>query len=298
MRHAVVDLPKGPRYDSSVLTVVDQISHGLLRVSGARSVFVPTSMGRVHAYEIAGPGNGTFVMLHGMGTTSTSYAPVVRRMRPFVRRIVMLDLPGHGRSEEPRGGLDSRRLTTGVLEGLDALVHESEPALVFGTSLGGAAALGYALERPGRVRALVLASPAGAPLTDEDLELVRARFDLRTRADARRFFAELLHSPPFYLRLFEAGLVTQLSRPLVRGFLASLANADFFTEERIGTLSVPATVLWGKSDRILPRSGLAFYRRALPSGACFEELEGVGHSPHLERPEWVADRLVAAFARS
>jgi pimeloyl-ACP methyl ester carboxylesterase len=210
----------------------------------------------------------------------------------------LLELPGHGRSSEPSSGLDKQSLESGVRESLDALIVAPEKVVVLGTSLGGAAALGYALDRPARVRALVLASPAGAPLEPSDLAELRARFDLRTRADARRFFAELMHAPPFYLRALEKGLVTQLSRPLVRGFLASLDAADFFSEERMAKLEPPTLVLWGKSDRILPRSGLAFYRRALPAGTRFEELEGIGHSPHFEKPGLVADRLISAFESS
>jgi pimeloyl-ACP methyl ester carboxylesterase len=283
-----------------VLKVVERISRALLRASGARSVTLATSVGDVHGYVLEGRGSGQFAFLHGMGTTATSYTAVVRRLLPHARRVVLLDLPGHGRSPEPASGLDTKTLEAGVREGLDALLDRADidRAVLLGTSLGGAAALGYTLERADRVRALVLASPAGAPLTDEDLTELRARFDLKSRADARRFLQELLHAPPFYLRAIEGGLVDQLSRPLVQGFLASLDPKDFFTEERIGHLVPPVTLLWGKSDRILPRSGLAFYRRALPAGAIIEELDGIGHSPHLERPELVAERMIAAGRRS
>lgn len=280
-----------------MLKVVEKISYALLRVSGARGVELSTSVGPVRGYILDGRGEGSFALLHGMGTTATSYTPVARRLLPHARRVVLLDLPGHGRSPEPASGLDTNLLTVGVREGLDALLDAAgiDRAVVLGTSLGGAAALGYALDRPARVRALVLASPAGAPITDEDLADLRARFDLKTRADARRFFQELLHRPPLYLRAFEGGLVDQLGRPLIRGFLASLDPADFFTEERVRRLAPPVTLLWGKSDRILPRSGLAFYRRALPEGSIIEELEGIGHSPHLERPDLVVERMVSAL---
>lgn len=277
-----------------MLAVVDHVSHAVLRSFGAKSLETKTPVGRVHAYDLRGRGEGTYVLVHGMGTAATSYVGVVRRLRSQAKRIVLLDLPGHGRSQAPEEKLDAATLKVAVSAALDAALAGSDKAVMLGTSLGGAVALGYALERPERVRSLVLASPAGAPLEDADMEALRARFDLRTREDARRFFKELLHAPPFYLRVMESGLVTQLSRPLIRDFLRSLEAEDFFTAERVGELQPPATVLWGKSDRILPRSGLAFYRRALPQGTAFEELDAVGHSPHLECPQLVADRLVSA----
>lgn len=277
-----------------MLAVVDQVSHALLRSFGAKSLQTRTPVGRMHAYELTGRGEGTYVLVHGMGTAATSYVGVVRRLRAKAKRILLLDLPGHGRSEAPAGKLDAATLKIAVSVALDTALAGGDKAVMLGTSLGGAVALGYALERPAHVRSLVLASPAGAPLEHADMEALRARFDLRSREDARRFFKELLHDPPFYLRAMENGLVSQLGRPLIRDFLRSLEAEDFFTEQHVGELEPPATVLWGKSDRILPRSGLAFYRRALPQGTAFEELEGVGHSPHLECPGLVAERLGAA----
>jgi pimeloyl-ACP methyl ester carboxylesterase len=275
------------------LDLLQKLSHGVLRASGARSAVVPTDVGRVHAYDIRGRGAGTFVLLHGLGVSATAYTAVARLLRRDARRILLVDLPGHGRSSAP--SLDVPTLSSGLEQGLDALLA-GDRVVLLGTSLGGAAALGYALARPERVESLVLVSPAGAPLSEEEIAELRARFDLRTRADARRFYAELLHAPPWYMRLLERGLVAQLGRPTVQAFLGNVGAADTFTAERLAGLAPPTTVLWGKSDRILPRSALSFYRQALPGHARFVELDAVGHSPHFERPGLVAEHLLAARA--
>jgi pimeloyl-ACP methyl ester carboxylesterase len=276
-----------------MLAVIDRVSEGVLRIVGGTSLRASTTSGTVHAHDVRGSGRGTCVLLHGLGATSTTYTALVLRLRPHARRIVLVDLPGHGKSATPPGGLRSESLSAGVREAIDLLVPGG--FVLFGTSLGGAIALRYSLDQPARVQALVLASPAGAPLDDADLAALRRRFDLRTRADARRFFADLLHAPPFYLRALEGGLMKELGREAVQGFLGSLEANDFLSAERLGTLVPPATVLWGKSDRILPRSALSFYRRTLPPGTRVEELHGVGHSPHIECPNVVARSLTAAL---
>jgi pimeloyl-ACP methyl ester carboxylesterase len=61
-----------------------------------------------------------------------------------VARIVIPDLPGHGFSDAPPS-LDAQGFQQGVLDALDA-VTAAQPALVFGNSLGGYAALRYALD--------------------------------------------------------------------------------------------------------------------------------------------------------
>jgi pimeloyl-ACP methyl ester carboxylesterase len=276
-----------------MLAWVERVSTAALRLSGAQSCHVLTQRGRVHAFELRGRGEGTFVLLHGMGTTSTSYLAVARGLLPHARRILLPDLLAHGRSEITP--LDRGALALAMREALDTWIDPRESAIFLGTSLGGATALGYAIESPERVRALVLASPAGAPLSTEELEEIRRRFDLRTREDARRFFGELLHRPPRAFRLLETGLVEQLSSPTVQGFLGSLSSADFLDPAALATLPCPIRVVWGQSDRILPRSSLAFMRTTLPPGTHFEEPVALGHSPHLERPNLVVEHLVRAY---
>jgi pimeloyl-ACP methyl ester carboxylesterase len=148
------------------LTLLDKGSRAFLRAIGARGRRVGIAGGWVHAFEIRGRGEGTYVLLHGMGASATAYVAVARRLRRAAARIVLVDLPGHGESSLPSDGLDALSLAGGLREALDRLIDPADPAVVLGTSLGGAAALAYALERPERVRALVLASPAGAPLSE------------------------------------------------------------------------------------------------------------------------------------
>lgn len=275
-----------------MLAWVERVSTAALRLSGARSCHVVTKRGRVHAFELRGRGEGTFVLLHGMGTTSTSYLAVARRLLPHARRVLLPDLLAHGRSEVTT--LDRDALAVAMREALDTWVDPQDPAVFLGTSLGGATALGFAIESPSRVRALVLASPAGAPLSATELDEIRRRFALRTREDARRFFSELLHHPPRAFRLLEGGLVEQLGSPTVQGFLGSLSAADFLDPEALAALPCPIRVVWGQSDRILPRSGLEFMRATLPAGTQFHEPAALGHSPHLERPRLVVEHLVRA----
>ncbi|NUO51930.1 MAG: alpha/beta fold hydrolase [Polyangiaceae bacterium] len=276
-----------------MLRFIDAVSDRVLRTMGAESRVVMTSVGPVHAFDAKGRGEKTFVLLHGMGTTATSYMGLFRGLRSRAKRILLLDLPGHGRSTNGDERMSVARLSAGVREALDGLLDPADPVVLFGTSLGGAAALGYALERPERVRALILVSPGGAPFSADDFDALKRRFNLVSRTDARRFFGELMHRPPLYTRLFERPLLAQLGHPVVKTFLESLAVEDCFTAEQVAKLRVPTLVIWGKSDRILPRSGLDFYRRELPSGTTFEEPEGLGHSPHLERPRWLLERIMS-----
>jgi pimeloyl-ACP methyl ester carboxylesterase len=47
--------------------------------------------------------------------------------------------------------------------------------------------------------------------------------------------------------------------------------------------NLPALIVWGKEDRIVPLESAELYRRAIPD-AELELIEHCGHLPHLERP--------------
>jgi pimeloyl-ACP methyl ester carboxylesterase len=75
--------------------------------------------------------------------------------------------------------------------------------------------------------------------------------------------------------------------------LASVNESHLLSEEELATLKVPTLLLWGEYDRVLPRSNLEFFRRALPPCARIEIHKGVGHTPFLEGANSTAERTLA-----
>ena len=142
----------------------------------------------------------------------------------------------------------------------------------------------------------MLVSPAGAKMeADEWRELVSA-FDLTTTAEARRFLERVYHRPPWFLALFAHEFPDVLKKPAVRQILASVTPEHSPTPDQLALLSMPILLLWGRSERLLPASALAWFRQHLPPQTVIEEPAGFGHAPQMEQPERLAARVVA-FAR-
>ena len=111
---------------------------------------------RVH-YLTAGDGP-PLVLLHGLGDTARDWhwvMPALARRS----RVIAPDFPGFGDSDRPRAAYSPGFFGTFVAGFLDALHIPS--AVVAGNSLGGLAALRFALADPARVPALVLVDGAG-----------------------------------------------------------------------------------------------------------------------------------------
>jgi pimeloyl-ACP methyl ester carboxylesterase len=280
-----------------LLETADRIAHFGMNVRGLASRFVETSGGRVHVYDGRGRGHlPPMALLHGLGAAGPSFARVVTHLLPHVTRVVVPELPGHGRSTQPgETRLSPHILLDAMTASLDAVIRE--PMILYGNSLGGAIALAYAIRRPKLVRGLVLVSPAGARLAEDEWRELLGAFDVRDRRTAQRFLDRIYDKPPWFFALVAHEFPQLVQRRAVRDLLETATPDHAADAPELGSLKMPILVLWGRSDRLFPRAALTWFRTHLPRHAIVEEPHGFGHAPQIEHPERVADRILR-FARS
>jgi pimeloyl-ACP methyl ester carboxylesterase len=278
-----------------VLALTDRLALTSLQLQGYRSRRVETSVGGMHVLDAAGAGRlPPVVLLHGFTSAAVHYTPMLRSLRPRVRRLILPDLPAHGFSDTPEGGLRSGTLRCGLIEALDAVIDE--PAVVFGNSMGGVAAVHYALARPQKVRGLYLCSPTGAPMTREALARFVESFRMDSHEAALDFVDRLLVRPSLLRQVLAWGVRKKFSHPAMRGLLESITPEDLLRPSDLRSLAMPVLLMWGRGERILPTENLDFFRRNLPRHARIVEPEEVGHSPYLETPELVANSIISFAA--
>jgi pimeloyl-ACP methyl ester carboxylesterase len=275
--------------------IADRVLLQGLRLFGYRTRNVETSVGTMHAIEARGRGElPPVVFLHGLSASGQYYENLMRRIRPHVLRVVAPDMPGHGFSELPGEGLTHDSLGAGLKEGLDQLIDE--PAIVFGNSLGGIAAVRYATERPDRVLGLMLVAPGGAPMDEEDLKEFVDGFMLNSHGKALDFVDRLFHRPHPMRHLLAWGIRQQFGRTGVEELLRSVRPEDLLAPEELEQLAMPVFVLWGEADRVLWPEHRRFFEQHLPDHAEVHRIEEYGHVPHMSHPDCLAARLLE-FAR-
>jgi len=263
-----------------------------LRRSGVATTFLSTPLGRLHVYDAPGTGRGTIVLLHGISATSAGFAPLIGRLRREAARVIAVDLPGHGFSDATRAQLTPERLFDTMTAAIDELAR-GERVTVVGNSLGGAVATRYALRRPAAVETLILLSPGGAAVSDVEWEALKGAFQIRSRREALAFMARVQDRPPLLSRLIAHELVHTTKRPAVRDLLATTTPDHAVPAAELHALPMPILLWWGRSERLLPASQLAWWRAHLPPHAVIEEPDGIGHCPHLDDPARVAARIAA-----
>jgi pimeloyl-ACP methyl ester carboxylesterase len=254
--------------------------------------------GTLHAEE-CGSGRPV-VLLHGHGADLRIFAPLAARLAAAGRRVIAVDHRGFGRSSAvpPRfgfGGLVNDVATT--LEFLD--VRDS---VVVGHSMGGAVALGLAIERPDlvaeRVAALVVVNssargPADRPMTRAKVAVLDWRVTEQVSRHNRHGFvvaranfgAEPRRSHVIAVRTI--GSASPAARR--QGLTRRLLGIDL--TDRLGEVGVPVLALAGGVDRVLTPAESARIASSI-AGARLKVFSGAGHMLPLERCADVATEIL------
>lgn len=265
----------------------------------------------VHAVGVGPP----LVLLHGGGADASliSWGRIVELLADRFR-LYLPDWPGYGRSEPWSDTLRSEDLPH-VVERIRTHLELDRLDLV-GVSLGGLAALSYALEYPDRLRRAAVFGCGG--LQDRAPYHRVARFALQGpqgAALARLQWRNLGRSSRLLRASLKSLLPTFASVPddLVRMVQDELnARPDptvFFRWQRdelgprglktdlsgrVGAITAPVLMLHGTKDMAVPVAYARAAAERLPNGR-YVEFVGGGHWLPREAPEASAERLAAFF---
>jgi pyruvate dehydrogenase E2 component (dihydrolipoamide acetyltransferase) len=221
-------------------------------------------------------------LLHGFGADLNTWMFTQSAVAEG-RRVIALDLPGHGGSTKEVGPGNAGHLTDAVESAAGALGIER--VHLVGHSMGGAVAASLALRRAELVATLTLIASAGL-----GSEINAAFIDGFVRASRRREAVEVLnllvHDPALVSRTMVEDVLRYKRLDGVAAALATIAAAWFAggrqsldLTAQITALELPAQIIWGREDRILPVS----HAEALASRLPVHILNDAGHLPHMEK---------------
>jgi pimeloyl-ACP methyl ester carboxylesterase len=232
------------------------------------------------------------MLLHGFDSSLLEF----RRLLPLLgerRSVWAMDLLGFGftdRAIDPDFDFTPENIKIHLYYTWKTLVQK--PMVLVGASMGGAAAIDFALTYPEAVAKLVLIDAAGFA-KGPAISGVLSRFpsigqvatNFLSRPNIRRQVSvKAYHDQSFVTEDAEICASLHLAMPgwsdtLIRFTCSGGYN---FLADKIGQITQPTLVLWGRQDRILGTKDASRFEQTLPQGKLVW-VENCGHVPHLEQ---------------
>ena len=205
---------------------------------------------------------GTVIFIHGSGPGASGWSNFKNNVGAFSQmgyRTIVIDVPGYGQTSKPTDAIYNLDFFTQYLD--EFLVHKNiNQAILIGNSLGGAIAIGYALDHPDKVSHLILMATGGV----EEREIYFAtegiqamvKYPMGSPEFAKEVLGDLLK-----LLVFDSKHVTQ---ELIdeRWQILQIQNAQVLASmqipnltDRLQELSIPILGFWGYQDKFCPISG-------------------------------------------
>ena len=175
----------------------------------------------------------------------------------------------------------------------------AQPVVLVGASMGGAAAIDFALTYPEAVKQLVLIDSAGwsvglpmgklivPPLGNWATAFLRS-------PKVRHQISLKAYADPSFASVDALGCSTlHLSEPNWQQALISFTQSGGYRsfKRQLAQLQAPTLILWGKADRILGIKDAIPMQQAIPNSRLIW-IDRCGHVPHLEQPQLTAAHIL------
>ncbi|SAL74035.1 acetoin dehydrogenase dihydrolipoyllysine-residue acetyltransferase subunit [Caballeronia telluris] len=227
------------------------------------------------------------VLLHGFSGDAQVWSALASQLQRRGRHVIAPDLPSHGATD-----FDSADVAS-MADAMAALIDDLGIGSfeLVGHSLGAAVAAKVAMILKAKVQRLTLIAPAGLG-TEIDDDFIDGMAHVKKGGGLMHLLRRSALNPP----LLSAQQLDQMADAIrTRGALVALADnlvsggrQQIDIRSELAGLNVPARVIWGLDDQIIPwhhasRAGPEIPVHFIPQA---------GHMPHWDQPQKVAALFV------
>ena len=215
----------------------------------------------------------------------------------FKERIILLDLPGFGKSDKPKAKYSIEFFTKQILSFLKLLGYNE--AILIGHSLGGMIALNITIQNPKLVKKLIIISSSTAisqSLKDKfKLFWVNLIFKLIYKKFLKNIVKRIL-SPKFKNRELKKLYTNALKIPksiVLRTF--KNMTSKFNINNQLSQISQPTLIIYGNEDKIISHSMIHKLGNSISNSEIFS-IENSSHRVMVDNYEKV-NKIIEDFIK-
>ena len=255
--------------------------------------------GKITTFYLSAGKGDPLVMLHGAGGGAVLWGPIINLLSKHFH-IIAPDVVGYGESDKPEALYDKKFFSTWLRNFCDSLNIEKMNLL--GNSQGGAIAIQFALDNPGKVKKLILVDSAGLGswgISPVAMFKMAAANIFPTKRTIQNIVKYLVHKNHGFPGDDGIDYLIEVIRspggrlPFVNGKGKVVGP---FSSDQLSQISNPTLIIWGAKDRILPVGHGKKGHEKMPD-ARLKIIPDTGHTPFIDRPEEFKD-IVLHFIKS
>lgn len=270
-------------------------------------------------YKTFGNENIPIVILHGWGIDSDKYAETTEQLLlqsanwRIQAKIIIPDLPGFGRSDEPKANwkLDDYvkfvdkfietatrkkgfELIKNILKNFDpkkaVYIQKKDKIILIGHSFGGRIAIKYAIKHPEKIERLILTGAAGIK---HPLDIKQKIFFATAKIGKKIFLLPALSKLNGYAKkiLYKAAKEKDYhaASPRMKEIMKNAIGEDLTPV--LSDIKIPTLILWGRDDHSTPLSDGNIMSEKIENSEMII-IDDANHSLPYQKPEEFAKAVV------
>lgn len=243
------------------------------------------------SYSDTGYGKNILI-LHGWGSRHTSWIEVQRNLVKKGFRVIVPDLPGFGKSEEPINLWGLKEYSEFVRE--FAKVVNIEKYAIAGHSFGGRIAIDYSTRYPEDFKRLILISAAGVVRRRKirtKILLIFTKignfvFSLPALSFARAYVTKIWYTLSGEKDYYRAS-------HMMKAIMQKVLDEEL--KSYLPNIFVPTLILWGEKDVATPLSDGIIIHENIPKSS-LHVFKGMPHALNFKNPDGIAEKIVEFLA--
>ncbi|MCR4639379.1 alpha/beta hydrolase [Ruminococcus sp.] len=243
-------------------------------------------------YEEKGEGD-LIVLLHGWGSNITLFANMIELLSKKYK-VVAMDMPGFGKSDEPKEVWDVSSYVQFVIDFLRD--YDTKEVMLLGHSFGGRVIIKMhsRSDLPFKVTKVILVDSAGIMPPKSNKKSWRTRYYKLGRTVlswgiVKKLFPDALEN--FRKKMGSADYAA--ASPMMRQVMVKVVNEDL--EPYLPNIKAPTLLVWGVNDTATPLSDGEKMEKLIPD-AGLVKLENAGHYSFLEQ-QFTFNRVMCSFMK-
>ena len=242
-------------------------------------------------YKIAGSGQ-PILILHGWGGSSDSWIRVQEILAKNGYKIICPDFPGFGKSLTPLQPWGIREYCNFVLNFTEKLNLQN--FFLLGHSFGGRIAIKFATTYPEKIKSLILCDSAGIkPKPGPKTRLIYWIAKIGNAIFTPKHLARFKDTARNFFYIFLRHKDYVKAKGTMKETIKKVFEEDLLPE--LSQIKTKTLIIWGQIDKMVPVKFAYIFKEKIQNSELLI-LPKIGHSPHLEVPDKLAEIIVSFLA--